>query len=120
MLVSRIQISGPGENNFIKWKGTFRSDRPDKFRSVTVKGLHSHARRLVGVNVFFSLGWEGDPPTRHRFSPYKGNQNFRIQNFDREGIRENFKILKKNNFEALVISIEKNTQVALWMTEQFL
>ena len=69
---------------------------------------------------FFSLGWEGDPPARDRFSPYKGNQNFRIQNFDREGIRENFKNLEKNNFEALVISIEKNTQVALWMTEQFL
>ena len=27
VLVSRIQISGPGEDNFVKWKGTFRSDR---------------------------------------------------------------------------------------------
>ena len=35
-------------------------------------------------------------------------------------MRENFKILEKNNLEALVILIEKNTQVALWMTEQFL
>ena len=31
-----------------------------------------------------------------------------------------FTILEKTNFEALVISIEKNTQVALWTTEQFL
>ena len=75
---------------------------------------------LLGSMSFFSLGWEGDPPTRDRFSPYKGNQNFRIRNCDREGIRESFKILEKNNFKALVISMEKNTQVALWMTEQFL
>ena len=27
-LVSRIQKSGTGDNNFVKWKGTFRSDRP--------------------------------------------------------------------------------------------
>ena len=27
-LVSRIQKSGTGDNNFDKWKGTFRSDRP--------------------------------------------------------------------------------------------
>ena len=79
-----------------------------------------HARRPVGVNIFFSLGWEGDSPTRDRFSPYKGDQNFRIRNCDREGIRENFKILEKNNFEALVISIEKTIQVALCMTEQLL
>ena len=45
---------------------------------------------------------------------------FRIQNCNREGIRKNFKILEKNNIEALVISIEKTTQVALWMTEQLL
>ena len=30
VLVSRIKMSGPGENNFVKWKGTFRSDRPDQ------------------------------------------------------------------------------------------
>ena len=127
VLVSRIQISGPGENNFVKWKGTFRSDRLDQIRSVSVKGLHSQGETIRacakagwGQCFFFSLGWEGDPPTRDRFSPYKGDQNFRIQNCDREGIKENFKILEKNDFEALVISIVKNTQVALWMTEQFL
>ena len=41
VLVSRIQISSPGENNFVKWKGAFRSDQPDQFRSVSVKGSHS-------------------------------------------------------------------------------
>ena len=28
VLVSRIQKSGTGDNNVVKWKGTFRSDRP--------------------------------------------------------------------------------------------
>ena len=46
VLVSRIQISGPGENNFVKWKGTFRSDRPDQFRSVSVKGSHSQGETI--------------------------------------------------------------------------
>ena len=27
VLVRRIQNSGTGDNNFVKWKGTFRSDR---------------------------------------------------------------------------------------------
>ena len=46
VLVSRIQISGPGENNFVKWKGTFRFDRPDQFRSVSVKGSHSQRETI--------------------------------------------------------------------------
>ena len=37
VLVSRIQIIGPGENNFVKWKETFRSDRLDQIRSVLIK-----------------------------------------------------------------------------------
>jgi len=28
VLVSRIQQGGIGDNNFVKWKGTFQSDRP--------------------------------------------------------------------------------------------
>ena len=28
VLVSRIQERGSGNNNFVKWKGTFRSERP--------------------------------------------------------------------------------------------
>ena len=28
VLESRIQKSGTGDNNFVKWKGTFRSNRP--------------------------------------------------------------------------------------------
>ena len=39
VLVSKIQISGPGENDFVKWNGTFRSDR--QIRSVSVKSSHS-------------------------------------------------------------------------------
>ena len=79
MFVSRIQIIGPGENNFVKWKETFRSDRLDQIRSVSVKARIAkasqleHERRPVRVNDFFSLDWESDSPTRDRFSPYKGN-----------------------------------------------
>ena len=32
VLVNRIQKSGAGVNNFVKWKGTFRSDRPEMTR----------------------------------------------------------------------------------------
>ena len=32
--------------NFVKWKETFRSDRPDQFRSVWVKGLHSQGETI--------------------------------------------------------------------------
>ena len=127
LLVSRIQISGPGENNFVKWKGAFRSDRPDQMRSVSVKGSHSQGETIRacakagwGQCLFFLSAGRVTLLQRDRFSPYKENQNFRIRNCDREGIRKKFKILEKTNFEALVISIEKNTQVALWMTEQFL
>ena len=52
-------IFGPGENNFVKWKETFRSDRLDQIRSVSVKARIAkarqleHSRRPVGVIVFF-------------------------------------------------------------------
>ena len=45
-VVSRIKISGPGENNFVKWKGTFRSDQPDQIRSVSVEGPHTRPSQL--------------------------------------------------------------------------
>ena len=79
VLVSRIQIIGPRENNFVKWKETFRSDRLDQIRSVPVKGSHSQGETIRACakagwgQFFFSLGWEGDSPTRDWFSPYKGN-----------------------------------------------
>ena len=60
MLTRRIQISGPGENNFVKWKGTFRSDRLGQIRSISVKGSHSqgetiraYAKACWGQCVFF-------------------------------------------------------------------
>ena len=54
------------------------------------------------------------------FLNVKGIKTFGYETCNREGIRKNFKILEKNNIEALVISIEKSTQAALWMTEQLL
>ena len=56
VLVSRIQISGPGENNFVKWKETFRSDRLDQIRSVSVKGLHSQSETIRACP---KAGWLG-------------------------------------------------------------
>ena len=47
------------------------------------------------------------------FLHIKGIKTFGYKTCNREGIRKNFKILQKNNIEALVISIEKTTQVAL-------
>ena len=46
VLVSRIHISDPGENNFVKCKETFRSDRLDQIRSVSVKGLHNQGETI--------------------------------------------------------------------------
>ena len=46
VLVSRIQIIGLGENNFVKWKETFWSDRLDQIRSVSVKGSHSQGETM--------------------------------------------------------------------------
>ena len=54
VLVSRIQISGPGENNFVKWKETFRSDRLDQIRSVSVKGSHSQGET---IRACAKAGW---------------------------------------------------------------
>ena len=54
MLVSRIQIIGPSENNFVKWKETFRSDRLDQIRSVSVKGSHSQGET---VRACAKAGW---------------------------------------------------------------
>ena len=47
------------------------------------------------------------------FLHIKRIKTFACKTCNREGIRKKFKILKKNNIEALVISIEKTTQVAL-------
>ena len=115
------------ENNFFKWKETFRSDRLDQIRSVSVKGSHSQgetirARAKAGcVNVFFFLSARRVTLLHETgFLHIKGIKTFGCKTCNREGIRKNFKIFKKNNIEALVISIEKTTQVSLWMTEQLL
>ena len=50
VLVSRIQIIGPGENNFVKWKETFRFNRLDQIRSVSANWL------LVSVKDSHSQG----------------------------------------------------------------
>ena len=75
--------------------------------------------RLGSMSFFLSTG---KVTLLHEtgFLHVKGIKTFGIRNCNREGIRKNFKILEKNNIEALVISIEKTTQVALWMTEQLL
>ena len=72
-----------------------------------------HARRPVGVNVFFLSARRVTLLYETGFLHIKRIKTFGYKTCNREGIRKNFKILKKNNIEALVISIEKTTQVAL-------
>ena len=46
VLASRIQKSSTGNNNFVKWKGTFRSDRPkwpDRSKWTTFKAGHEYS-----------------------------------------------------------------------------
>ena len=52
VLVSRIQISRPAENSFVKWKGTFRSDR--QMRSVSVKARIAKTRT---IRACAKAGW---------------------------------------------------------------
>ena len=47
------------------------------------------------------------------FLHIKRIKTFGCKTCNREGIRKNFKILQKNNIEALVMSIERTTQVTL-------
>ena len=54
------------------------------------------------------------------FLHIKGIKTFGYEIVIEKESEKNFEILEKNNIEALVISIEKTTQVALWMTEQLL
>ena len=123
MFVSRIQIIGPRENKFVKWKETFRSDRLDQIRSVSVKGSHSQGETIRacakagwGQCFFFLSARRVTLLHETGFLHIKGITTFGYKTCN----REKFKILKKNNIEALVISIKKTTQVALWMTEQLL
>ena len=122
MLVSRIQIIGPRENNFVKWKETFRSDRLDQIRSVSVKGSHSQGETIRacakagwGQCFFFLSARRVTLLHQTGFLHVKGIKTFGYKTCNRAGIRKKFKILLKHNIEALVIAIEKTTQVALWI-----
>ena len=64
----------------------------------------------------FPLSEPYNPPswwTKTGFLHIKRIKTFGYKTCNREGIRKKFKILKKNNIEALVVSIEKTTKVAL-------
>ena len=114
MLVSRIQIIGPGENNFVKWKEKFRSDRLDQIRSVSVNGSHSQDET---IRACAKAGWgqcliflsTGKVTLIHEtgFLHIKGIKTSGIRNFNREGIRKKFQILEKNNSEALLYNLHR-------------
>ena len=69
VLVSRIQNSGTGDNNFVKWKRTFRSDRPkwpDRSKWTTFKAGPEYSGRTkpkwsvpfdVPTEISGILGW---------------------------------------------------------------
>ena len=104
------------------------SVRPSRSNPIRIgKGSHSQGKTIRAcakagwVNVFFFLSARRVTLLHETgFLRIKGIKTFGYKTCNREGIRNNFKILKKNYIEALVISIEKTTQVALWMTEQLL
>ena len=89
-----------------------RGSVPVKTRIAKARQL-VHARRPVGVNVFFLSARRVTLLYETGFLHIKRIKTFGYKTCNREGIRKNFKILQKNNIEALVISIEKTTQVAL-------
>ena len=102
MLVSRIQIIGPGENNFVKWKETFRSDRLDQIRSVSVKGSHSQGETIRACaktgwgQCFFFLS-AGRVTLLHEtgFLHIKGIKTFGYEIVIEKESEKNFKILEK-------------------------
>ena len=69
VLVSRVQKSSTGDNNFVKWKGTFRSDRPkwpDRSKWTTFKAGPEYSGRakpkwsvpfVVPIENSGVLGW---------------------------------------------------------------
>ena len=69
VLASRIQKSGTGNNDFVKWKGTFRSDRPkwpDRSKWTTFKADPEYSGRTkpkwsvpfdVATEITGILGW---------------------------------------------------------------
>ena len=72
--VSRIQKSGTGDNNFVKWKGTFRSNQPkwaDRSKWTTFKGgpiIFRSNRTETVRSIWFQtkisgiLGWMESTP----------------------------------------------------------
>ena len=101
------------------------SVRPSRSNPIRIgKGSHSQGETVRACakagcgQCFFSLS-TGKVTLLHEtgFLHIKGIKTFGIRNCNREGIRNNFKILEKKNIEALVISIEKTTKAVEWMTE---
>ena len=81
VLVSRIQMSGTGDNNFVKWKGTFQSDRPkwpDRSKWISFKsGLEYSGWTKPKWSVSFDvpteisgiLGWMQSTPEFNARNP---------------------------------------------------
>ena len=97
-------MSGPGENNFVKWKRTFRSDRLDQIRSVLVKGSHSQGETIralakaagLGSMFFFFLS-AGRVTRLHKtgFLCIKGIKIFRYEIVIEKESEKNSKFSKK-------------------------
>ena len=58
VLASRIQKSGTGDNNFVKWKGTFRSDRPTEMTRPVKAGPEYAGRTKPKWSVSFDVATE--------------------------------------------------------------
>ena len=74
VLVSRIQQGGTGENNFVKWKGTFQSDQPkwpDRSKWISFKARLEYSGRTkpkwsvpfdIPTEISEILGWMQSAP----------------------------------------------------------
>ena len=120
VLVSRIEKSGTGDNNFGKWKATFRSDRPkwpDQSQWTTFKaGPEYSGRTKPKWSVPFDepteisglLGWMGSAPG----SQFK-HQTWRLI----DGIIEKmsvFKGFKLWSFTELIALFRRSRRVKQW------
>ena len=89
VLVSRIEKSGTGDNNFGKWKGTFRSDRPkwpDRSQWTTFKASPEYSGRTKQkwsvpfdepTEICGILGWMESAPGFPSLARFRSAKNFR-------------------------------------------
>ena len=88
VLVSRIQQGGTGDNNFVKWKGTFQSDQPkwpDRSKTISFKASLEYSCPTkpkwsvpfdIPTEISGILGWMQSAP---EFNPRNPKSRLRME-----------------------------------------